>query len=144
MSGSDDSIDEAERRRKVAEQKVWGAAIEAIDRMRKQPVAYSIILRLWSLYNSINDLLNTAKIIGKNTDPASIAPTFTTEQTNFLISTYNSIIEDIHSNLRKKDPYVTKFSAFKLLHEPTINDVVKTLFMMETNALQIMSYMLRW
>jgi len=144
MSGSDDSIDEAERRRKVAEQKVWGAAIEAIDRMRKQPVAYSIILRFWSLYNSVNDLLNTAKVIGKNIDPASIAPTFTTEQTNFLISTYNSIIEDIHSNLRKKDPYVTKFSAFKLLHEPTINDVVKTLFMMETNALQIMSYMLRW
>jgi hypothetical protein len=144
MSAPDDSIDEAERRRKVAEQKMWGATIEAIDRMRKQPLAHSIILRLWALYNSINELLNTAKVMGRSTDPAGIAPSFTTEQTNFLITTYNSIIEDIHSNLSKKDPYVTKFSAFEILHEPTINDVVKTLFMMGTNTLQITSYMLRW
>ncbi len=82
--------------------------------------------------------------MGKSSDPTGIAPSFTAEQANFLITTYNSIIEDVHSNLSKKDPYVTKFSAFKVLHEPTINDVVKTLFMMGTNALQIISYMLRW
>ena len=35
--------DEAERRRKVAEEKAMGGLIEAIEGMRKQPVARSIM-----------------------------------------------------------------------------------------------------
>ena len=83
--------------------------------------------------------------MGKRVNPlTTIAPSFTVEQTNFLIRTYNSIIEDVHSHLRKKDSYIDSFSTLEELDKPTINEVAKTLFIMGTNILQLLSYMIRW
>lgn len=136
---------EVERRRKVAEEKMMGAFIELVEKMRKKPVARSIAFRLLFLYQSIYDFEQTVKAMGSSVDPIrTLAPPFTREQTNFLIRTYNSIIKDFHSHLAKKDSYVTEFSPFEDLNEPTINEVAKTLFMMGTNISQILSYMLRW
>jgi hypothetical protein len=145
MKRIDDSESEAERRRKVAEEKMMGAFIEFVERIRKQPVACSIAFRLIFLYQSIYEFQQTVKAMGSSVDPTrTLAPPFTKEQTNFLIRTYNSIIKDLHSHLAKKDSYVTEFSAFEELDEPIINEVAKILFMMGTNISQILSYMVRW
>ena len=136
---------EAERRRKVAEEKLWGGIIEAIERMRKQPIARSIGLRLGILLLSIDQFEKTVKAMGTSVDPLKTkAPSFTIEQTNFLIRTYNSIIEDLHSHFGERDSYVASFSPYKELDEPTLNDVAQILFMMGMNILQILSYMVRW
>ena len=139
------SENESERRRKVANEKMWGAVIETFERMRKAPVAQSIMFRFYLLHQSIDEFQKTVKAMGKEADPLrTIAPPFTKEQTNFLIRTYNNIIEDLHTHLGKKDSYVHKFSALKELDEPTINDVAKILFMMAMNVSQIIFYMTRW
>jgi hypothetical protein len=144
MRGNDGE-DEVERRRKIAEEKMMGAFIELVEKIRKKPVARSIAFRLLFLSQAIYDFQQTVKAMGSSVDPITTpAPIFTKEQTNFLIKTYNSIIKDIHAHLAKKDSYVTEFSYFKELNKPTINEVAKTLFMMGTNILQILSYMLRW
>jgi len=135
---------ESERRRKVADEKMWGAIIETIERVRVQPKARSIAFRLLGLYQSIVEFQKTVVEIGKSIDYRSVAPSFTTEQTNFLIKTYNSVIEDLCSHFEKKDSYVSGFSTFKEIDEPSINDVAKTLFMMGTNISQIIFYMMRW
>lgn len=83
--------------------------------------------------------------MGREIDPLiTPAPFFIKEQTNLLIKIYNSIIEDIHSHFRKKDAYIKKFSTLKELDTPTINDIVKTLYLMGINPSQIMCYMIRW
>jgi len=136
---------EAERRRKVAEEKMWGAIIENIERMRKRPLAFSIISRLYLLYQNLNEFLKVVKAMGGEVDPLrTLAPSFTKEQTNLLIKIYNSIIEDLHSHFRKKDSYVEKFSTLEELDMPTINDIAKTLYLMAINTSQIMCYMIRW
>jgi len=43
--------------------------------------------------------------MGKNMNPISVAPSFTAEQTNFLIETYN-VVDDNHTNISKKDLHV--------------------------------------
>jgi hypothetical protein len=116
---NNNSEDEAERRRKVAEEKVWGSLIEAIDMMRKQPVTYSIVMRLYLLYHSIFAFLMTSVNSPLKTD----APALIIKQTNFLIRTYNDVIEDFHKHFDKKDDHVTKSSLFKELDEPIVNDV---------------------
>lgn len=119
---------EAERRRKLAEEKAMGALIEALERMRKQPVARSIMLRLYFLYMTLHDFSQIVKAMGMNFDPIRTqAPSFTKEQTNLLIKTYNSIIEDLRTHLRAKDSYVNEFSTLNELDEPTINDVAKNI-----------------
>lgn len=139
------SENESERRRRVANEKMWGAIIETTERMRKAPVAQSIMFRFYLLHQSVDEFQKTVKAMGKEVYPlGTIAPPFTKEQTNFLIRTYNSIVEDLHSHLGKKDSYVHKFSALKELDEPTINDVAKILFMMAMNVSQIIFYMFRW
>ena len=139
------SPDESERRAKVAQEKLWGYLIEKVERGRMQPIAQSIMQRALLLYQSVGEFQKTVKEMGKHADPLrTIAPLFTTEQTNFLIRTYNTIIEDFHSHFKKKDSYVGKFSLFKELNEPTIDDVTKTLFMMGINISQIVSYLSRW
>ena len=139
------SESESERRRKVADEKMWGAIIETLEKMRKAPVAQSIMFRFYLLHQSIDEFQKTVKAMGKEVDPLrTIAPSFTKEQTNFLIGTYNNIIEDLHSHLGKKDAYVRKFSSLKKLEQPTINDVAKILFMMAMNVSQIIFYMFRW
>lgn len=72
----------------------------------------------------LSEITRTLKAIGASEDAANIAASFTTEQTKFLIVTYNSVIEYIHLNL-KKDSYVTSFSPSKKLEKPSINDAVK-------------------
>ena len=136
---------EAERRRKVANEKMWGAIIETFERLRKKPIAQSIMFRFYLLHQSVDEFQKTVKAMGKEADPLrTIAPSFTKEQTNFLIRTYNDIVEDLHSHFGKKDSHVRGFSKLKELDEPTINDVAKTLFMMAMNISQIIYYMLRW
>jgi len=113
------SEDESERRRKVANEKMWGAIIETTERMRKAPVTQSIMFRFYLLYQSIDEFQKTVKTMGREVDPLrTIAPSFTKEQTNFLIRTYNNILEDLHSHLEKKDSYVRKFSALQELKQP--------------------------
>ena len=139
------SEDESERRRKVADEKMWGAIIETFERMRKGPVARSIMFRFYLLHQSVSEFQKTVKAMGQEADPLrTIALPFTKEQTNFLIRTYNNIIDDLHSHFGKKDSYVRRFSAFEELDEPTINDVAKILFMMAMNISQIIFYMARW
>ena len=139
------SENESERRRKVANEKMWGAIIETTERMRKAPVTQSIMFRFYLLYQSIDEFQKTVKAMGKEVDPLrTIAPPFTKEQTNFLIRTYNNIIEDLHSHFGKKDSHVRKFSALKELEQPTMNDVAKVLFMMAMNVSQIIFYLFRW
>jgi len=137
---------ESERRRRVAEEKAWGAIIESIERTRKNPVARSVALRIFYLYNSLYKFADVCKEMGKKSDPLkTIVPSFTEEQTNFLIKTYNHIIDDFHSNFKKKDSLVDKFSPFnKLEQSPTINDVSKILFMMAINLVQMLCYLIRW
>lgn len=144
------SVDEAERRRKVVEEKAWGALIERVERMRKKPEARSIFYRLYFLNKGISESKPmTTEIIAvlmrKGADALEAqAPSIVTEQTNFFIKTYNSIVKDIHSHLGKKDSYITEFSSFEELNEPTMSDIIKNIFMMEMNIRQITSYMLRW
>jgi len=141
---------EVERRRRVAEVKAWGAVIEAIERARKHPTIFSIMLRLLALDKGVREFQEIVKAMGaelvkKGDDPLKTpAPIFTTQQINVYIETYNDIIEDIHSHLRKKNHYVTKFTPLEKLNKPTLNDVVKTFFIMGMNILQIMGYMVRW
>jgi hypothetical protein len=142
---SNNSENEVKRRRKVVEEKMWGGLIEFVERKRKEPVARSITFRLYFLYQSISEFQKTVKAMGKDVDPVgTIAPPFTTEQTNFLIRTYNNVIKDLHLHFGKKDSYVRSFSAFSEIDEPTINDVAKILFTMGTNISQIICYMIRW
>jgi ribosomal protein S17E len=143
MKGS--SENEAERRSKIAEEKLAGYMIELIERMRKRPIADSITFRLYYLYESIRQFQKVVKAMGKNVDPIkTIAPSFTKEQANFLIRTYNHIIKDIHLHFGKKDSYVRSFPTLSELETPTLDDVTKILFTMGTNLAQIMSYMIRW
>lgn len=43
-----------------------------------------------------------------------------------------------------RGPRRARIINYEEVEEPTINDVVKTLFMIRTNILQIMAYMVRW
>lgn len=143
--GNVPSENESERRRRVANEKMWGAIIETTERMRKAPVTQSIMFRFYLLYQSIDEFQKTVKAMGKEVDPLrTIAPPFTKEQTNFLIRTYNNIIEDLHSHFGKKDSYVREFSALEELKQPNMNDVAKILFMMAMNVSQIIFYLFRW
>lgn len=65
MKKNSSSESEAERRQEVAEEKVWGAIIEAVERMRKQPVARSMMFRLFFLYRSIGEFQKRLKRWGK-------------------------------------------------------------------------------
>ena len=109
------SVDEAERRRKVVEEKAWGALIERVERVRKKPVARSIFYRLYFLNKGISESkpMTTeiiAVLVRKGADALEArAPSFVTEQTNDFIKTYNSIVKDLHSHLGNKDFYITEF-----------------------------------
>jgi len=145
---------ETERRHKVAERKIWGAKIESVERKRKQPVARSIVLRLTSLYQFVENfqkkLKPTKPIVTKmslktGVTPSKIhVPSNTEEQINFLIRKYNEIVEDIQHQFKKKDSYVKKLETFKELEKPTADDVEKSLYMMGANIQQIIFYMARW
>ena len=107
MNRVNESEGELKRRRKVAMEKIMGAIIESIERVRKHPLVHSIAFRLLSLYQSIYMFSLTVKKMGSIVDPLRVkTPSFTVEQVNLLIETYNSIIRDIHSHLAKKDSYV--------------------------------------
>ena len=137
--------DESERRRRVAQEKIWGSIIENIERSRRKPIAHSILLRLYFLHQHLTDYSTRSRSVIGGIDPLKTqAPPFTVQQVNFLIRTYNDIINDIYKHFRKKDSYVNEFSPFEELDKPTINDVYKTLYMIESESLQIMSYMFRW
>jgi len=108
-----------------------GALIESIERDRMRPIARSLCFRLLRLYESTCDFQQAVRKMGMNVDPLTTsAPPFTAEQANFLIKTYNDIIEDLRSHFAKKDSYVAKFSPIKELDKPTVNDVSKNLFML--------------
>ena len=136
---------EIERRRKVVEEKLWGSIIENIERLRKKPLISSLFTRLFFLYQALTHFSGAVKEMGIVSNPLKTeAPPFTLEQTNFLITTYNDIITDLHSNLGEEDSFIKKFSPINQLDKPTINDVAKTLFLMGMNSAQIMAYLLRW
>jgi len=137
--------DEIERRRKVVAEKILGAIIEYMERYRMSPLARSIGFRLFFLHQSIDEFLQVVRAMGLKVDPTkTIAPPFTIEQTNVLIKTYNSIIQDIQSHFAKKNSYVKSFSLLKELDEATIDEVDKTLFVMGVHLSQILSYLIRW
>ena len=142
MAGKDA---ESQRRKRVAEEKLWGALIESIERSRKNPIARSLVFRIFFLYGSLEKFNNLIKIMSINIDPLkTIVPSFTRDQANFLIKTYNDIICDIHSNFKRRDAYVDSFSNFEELKAPTFNDVAKRLYMIGMTLNQIMSYLIRW
>jgi hypothetical protein len=138
---------EIERRKEVYEEKMMGMLIESVEKIRKEPIARSIALRLYNLRNPVY-LAQQATFLyvrGKNISPfKTSAPPFMATQLNFLIKTYNSVIEDLRSHLAKKDSYISDFSTIDLIDKPTVDVVTRTLSMMDTNILQILSYMTRW
>ena len=69
---------------------------------------------------------------------------FIKEIANYQITTYNSIIEDLHSNFDKKDSYIKSFSKMDLFDEPTISDRGVMLHKIGNNNMQILSYLIRW
>jgi len=144
---NEESVDEAERRRKVVDEKLMGALIESIERMRKQPVVRSIALRLYSLYDFVYRGQQGAWVYTQAVGPSSLkkqAPTFIATKLNFLIKTYNSIIKDLQSHLGKKDAYISEFSTVDIIDNPTIQLAIGTYSMIATNILQIISYLTRW
>lgn len=137
--------DEAERRRKVAEEKIWGKMIESVERARKEPVARSIAFRLFSLLKSVRHFEKVVKMTWDHTDPlTSKVPPYTKNQTNFLIRTYNDVIRDLRLHLEKRDSYVREFSTFEELDDPTIDEIAGVIYKMGTIILQIISYLIRW
>lgn len=138
------SDDEAERRRRVADEKMWGAIIETLERSRKSPVARSIMFRAFNLHQLISEFQKTVKTMGIDVGHRTVAPEFTRDETNFLIRTYNTIIKDLHSNFGKKDSYIRTFTVATQLDVPTINGVAKSLFKMATTLSQIIWYLTRW
>jgi len=141
---------EAERRSVVAQEKAWGARIEALERTRMHPVASSIAKRLLSFYDKAQPFLNGVKEMSlalakrsANTINDPVVP-ITTNQTNVLVRTYNSIVKDLHLHLGKRDSYVTTFCALDELDEPTYGDVLSTLYTLVVNATQILAYLRRW
>lgn len=136
---------EAERRRKVAEEKVWGALIESIERSRKNPIAKSLVFRIVFFYGAIEQFSNLIKIMSSKINPVkTVVPTFTRDQANVLINTYNDIIHDIHSNFRRRDAAIDQFSDFKLITEPTYDEVAKILYRMGVALYQALGYLVRW
>jgi len=136
---------EAQRRKRVAEEKLWGSLIESIERSRKNPIAKSLVFRMVYLSGAIEQFSNVIKIKPINIDPTqTVVPTFTCSQANFLIKTYNDIISDIHSNFKRRDATVNDFSDFEELETPTFDDVSKTLYMMGISLYQAISYLIRW
>jgi len=140
----DKSKKEAERRFEVAEEKLAGSLIEYIERGRTSPIVFSIVSRIFTLDHAIREFSEGLKTATKNVPMTTKVPKSTVDQTNFLINTHNSIIEDIHKNLKKKDSYINEFKKFDELIEPTLMDIFKTLYMVGMNCAQITSYLIRW
>jgi len=137
--------DEIKRRMKVAEEKLWGAIIELIERVRMGPTAQSLFLRLLLLCKSIRDFQRAMIEKETNVDLSTTsAHPLVVERANSFIKTYNNIIKDLHSHFAKKDSYVVEFSPIEEPEWTTIGDVLITLSMLEENAIQIMSYLVRW
>jgi len=137
------TVNEIMRRKQVIDEKVAGATIEMIERMRTQPVAQSIALRLYYLNNSIVEfikLISSFKL-GKTSHKA---PLLLAKRTNHFITTYNSIIDDVEKNLRRKDAYVSSLNKVEELKEPINEEILDTFFTLMTNIEQIMSYLIRW
>ena len=138
-------MSEAQRRAKVAEEKLYGALIEAIERSRKNPIAKSIVFKMFFLHRSIEQLKNSLIVLSTSIDSLqNIVPNFTISQANFLIKTYNDIIYDIHTNFRRRDATVNGFSDFDEIEAPTYEDVANIAYMMEIALAQATSYLIRW
>ena len=143
MSGSDVD-DEISRRLRVAQEKLAGSMIEKVERMRSKPQVQSIAYRL---VNSHQSLLSFRDVINVQLNSSSAhdkVDSFIKEIANYQITTYNSIIEDLHSNFDKKDSYIKSFSKMDLFDEPTISDIVVMLHKIGNNNMQILSYLIRW
>ncbi len=143
------SENELERRREVLGEKLLGALIEYVERTRTRPTVLSIALRLLSLQENINkfgdEIVAALKMMIEKVDFSNTrVPSFITKTINNFIQTYNDIIENVHSHLRKKDSYVEKFSTLEEIHEPTIEETIYILTTMQMNISQIVSYLVRW
>ena len=136
---------EAQRRAEVAEEKLYGALIEAIERSRKNPIAKSLAFRMIYLSGAIEQFSNLIKPMSNDINPVkTVVPHFTRSQINVLIKTYNDIIHDIHSNFRRRDVTVNGFSDLEELEAPNLNDVNKILYTMWIALYQAISYLIRW
>lgn len=138
-------MSEAQRRSNVAAEKLWGALIESIERSRKNPIAKSLVFRIYFLNEAIIPFSKLIKTMSIKINPLhTVVPNFTRAQANVLIKTYNHIIYDIHSNFKKRDAKIDSFSAFEELEEPTLDDVATVLYTMVIALNQAISYLLRW
>lgn len=136
---------EAQRRMKVAQEKLGGAIIEAIERSRKNPIAKSLAFRIYYLHGSIVEFNNALQIVLSSINPVkTVVPTVTLSGINVLIKTYNDIISDIHLNFKKRDATVNSFSDFEELETPNYNDITKIVYRMAIALNQVMSYLVRW
>lgn len=145
MSRMDDEKidDEIMRRYKVADEKLAGSIIEMIEKMRKKPTVQSIALRLYYLNNSIDryrNVINQSNI--KNMD--SICGPMMKEFFNIQINTYNDIVQDIKTNLSKRDKMVSRFHSINISDDPTINEALLALYKMSHYITQMLSYLVRW
>ncbi|MEM2228388.1 MAG: hypothetical protein QXR82_06285 [Candidatus Bathyarchaeia archaeon] len=142
---------EAKRRRAVAEMKIWGAIIEATERKRVAPLILSLMFRLISLYKQSGEFQQIVRMMGKDllnrgfSPLETLAPSYTIDEVNVYVRMYNDIIDDLHLHLKEKDKYIAKFGYIKeLTSGSTLNDVMKVLFTVGTNILQILGYIIRW
>lgn len=144
---TDNSSDsEAERRRKVAEEKAYGYLIEAIERARNKPVAFSILLRLLLLHDAVEKHEQTVKELWSTMFRTFPTPSNKTilDKTNFLLRTYNDVIDDIYLHLQKRDSYIQQISKIVELEQFQLDDVLDKLYFISISIGQTATYMLRW
>lgn len=137
---------EAQRRAKVAEEKLYGYLIESIERSRKNPIAMSLVIKIYSLFGSIKNVTELINIILSSIDPI---PTNILNdignRANNIINTYNDIIYDLQSNFRRRDAQIGRFSKIiKELESPTLNDINMTIIIIIDNLGQILGHLTRW
>ncbi|MBU0847311.1 hypothetical protein KKH23_09035, partial [Patescibacteria group bacterium] len=109
------------------------------------PIANSLIYKIFFLIGSIKNVSEVINIISSSIDPIQ---TFILNdikvQANIIIKTYNDIISDLHSNFRRRDAQIDRFSKIKEFESPTLKDINMTIIIMIENLGQIVGYLVRW
>jgi len=140
----DNVNDEVLRRLNVVEEKLAGALIESVERMRSNPIVQSISFRILNFHQSLIGFRDIVGELLKSISAYDKAEPHIKEIANYQIITYNSIIEDLQTNFKKKDSYIKSFSKIDLFDEPTIADLGVMIHKISNNNLQILTYLIRW